>query len=97
MIESVNGKYVTVRGVKRRVLNLSSFDFLGLGQSQALKDVSKTVLEKYGCGSCGPRGFYGTIDLHLQFENEIAVFMRTAVRIIFASLLHRYQHLFRIN
>ena len=27
----------------------------------------KTV-EKYGIGSCGPRGFYGTIDVHLTLE-----------------------------
>ena len=23
---------------------------------------------KYGVGSCGPRGFYGTIDVHLELE-----------------------------
>jgi serine palmitoyltransferase len=58
---------------------LSSFDFLGLGQMPNIKDTSRSALEFYGCGSCGPRGFYGTMDLHLKFETEIAKFMGTAV------------------
>ena len=26
------------------------------------------TVKKYGIGSCGPRGFYGTIDVHLTLE-----------------------------
>ena len=25
-------------------------------------------MSKYGVGACGPRGFYGTIDVHLNLE-----------------------------
>lgn len=32
------------------------------------------VLKSYGCGSCGPRGFYGTMDLHLELEKKLATF-----------------------
>ena len=28
----------------------------------------RKTIEKYGIGSCGPRGFYGTIDVHLTLE-----------------------------
>jgi len=45
----------------------------------SVKQEAKKALEKYGCGSCGPRGFYGTIDLHLEFEKAIAKFMNTEV------------------
>ena len=31
-------------------------------------------------GACGPRGFYGTIDVHLALEERIARFMGTQVR-----------------
>ena len=31
-------------------------------------DVCNATLDKYGVGSCGPRGFYGTMDVHLQLE-----------------------------
>ena len=50
-----------------------------MGSNPIIKKSAKATLEKYGCGSCGPRGFYGTIDLHLDFENLIAKFMKTVV------------------
>ena len=40
----------------------------------------RSTIMKYGVGSCGPRGFYGTIDVHLQLEDELAQFMGTEVR-----------------
>lgn len=74
------GNHIKVRGVKDTVLNLASNDFLGLGQLHELKDTAKAALDKYGCGSCGPRGFYGTIDVHLDLETALAKFMGTEVR-----------------
>lgn len=81
MIESVKGNYLQIRGIQKPVLNLSSFDFLGLSRLEDTKDESRKALDKYGCGSCGPRGFYGTIDKHLEIEAAIANFMGTEVRI----------------
>jgi hypothetical protein len=48
------------------------------------------TIEKYGVGSCGPRGFYGTIDVHLDLEvsllgasNDIVAMMeRTASELL---------------
>lgn len=75
IIESVDGNYVKIRGVENPVLNLGSFDFLGLSHFSSIKDVAEKALDKYGCGSCGPRGFYGTIDQHLFIENAVAKFL----------------------
>ena len=61
--------------MKNDVLNLGSFDFLGLSSVPTVKTNIRGALNKYGCGSCGPRGFYGTIDVHLEFEAAIAKFM----------------------
>jgi len=36
---------------------------------------AETCIRKYGVGSCGPRGFYGTFDVHLKLEEAIAEFM----------------------
>ena len=47
------------------------------------EDAAKTI-NKYGLGSCGPRGFYGTIDVHLTLEQKIATFMGTQESIIYA-------------
>lgn len=79
MIESVNGNYLNIRGVEKPVLNLSSYDFLGLSRFSGTKEASRNALDKYGCGSCGPRGFYGTIDQHLRIEQAVAKFMGTEV------------------
>lgn len=35
-----------------------------------VKDAARACLLKYGCGSCGPRGFYGTIDVHVHVSND---------------------------
>ncbi|PPS16529.1 hypothetical protein GOBAR_AA04057 [Gossypium barbadense] len=43
-----------------------------------------SALEKYGVGSCGPRGFYGTIDVHLDCEARIANFWGTHDSILYS-------------
>lgn len=53
------GKFVTLD--QRRVLNLAGHNYLGLADEPAFKEVATRTLRKYGCGSCGPRGFYGTV------------------------------------
>ena len=68
-----------IRGVKEAVLDLATNDFLALGDVPSVKEKAKLALDKYGCGSCGPRGFYGTIDVHLEFEAKLAKFMGTEV------------------
>jgi serine palmitoyltransferase len=45
----------------REKLNLASFDFLGLCNRESIKEKAIEALRKYGVGTCGPRGFYGTI------------------------------------
>ena len=40
----------------------------------------EATINKYGVGSCGPRGFYGTIDVHLQLEERLAKYMGTQAR-----------------
>ena len=60
---------------KKRLVNLAGYDFLGLGGRGEVKDAARAALNKYGCGSCGPRGFYGTIDTHVEAEEAVARFM----------------------
>jgi serine palmitoyltransferase len=68
-----NGSLI-VEGVSGTVLNVSAFDFLGLSRDPDVKGATIKALDYYGCGSCGPRGFYGTIDQHLFFEEAVAKF-----------------------
>lgn len=75
VIESVTGNMMKIKGVKKPVMNVASFDFLGMSIDENIKQVARKALDFYGCGSCGPRGFYGTIDQHIIFEQAIAAFM----------------------
>ena len=67
------------------VLNFCNFDFLGFQTSDVLRRASTKALNKYGCGSCGPRGFYGTIDVHLQLEENMARFCKTDQAILYSD------------
>ena len=44
----------------------------------------KTV-KKYGTGSCGPRAFLGTVDVHLDLEKNLKEFLQTEDCIIYSS------------
>lgn len=43
------------------VTNLASLNFTGLAGNEEIKQKAIEMLRKYGLGSCGPPGFYGTI------------------------------------
>ena len=49
-----SGKVVTVT-------NLASYNFTGLQNNDRIRDRAVETLRKYGLGSCGPPGFYGTV------------------------------------
>ncbi|TRY83250.1 hypothetical protein DNTS_032516 [Danionella cerebrum] len=44
----------------KECINFASFNFLGLLDSERVKLKALASLKKYGVGTCGPRGFYGT-------------------------------------
>lgn len=50
-----------------------------------VKSAARTALSRYGCGSCGPRGFYGTIDAHLDLEQSISEFTQTQGAIMYSD------------
>lgn len=49
-----------------------------------LDDLQK-VVENYGVGTCGPRGFYGTIDLHQKLEEKVADFFMQESAVIYSQ------------
>nr|XP_058157404.1 serine palmitoyltransferase 1-like isoform X2 [Dasypus novemcinctus]XP_058157405.1 serine palmitoyltransferase 1-like isoform X2 [Dasypus novemcinctus] len=44
----------------KECINFASFNFLGLLDNPRVKAAALASLKKYGVGTCGPRGFYGT-------------------------------------
>ena len=48
------------------------------------QQVAQSALRKYGVGSCGPPGFYGTIDVHMDLEKAFANFVNTDEAILYS-------------
>ncbi|XP_028403726.1 serine palmitoyltransferase 1-like [Dendronephthya gigantea] len=82
IIKGKPGHRITVNG--KSCLNLATFNFLGFVGDKDIEEASIKSLRKYGVGSCGPRGFYGTIDVHLEFEKKVTEFMNTEDAIMYA-------------
>uniref|UniRef100_A0A8D3A3J8 Serine palmitoyltransferase 1 n=1 Tax=Scophthalmus maximus TaxID=52904 RepID=A0A8D3A3J8_SCOMX len=68
----------------KECVNFASFNFLGLLDNDRVKQKALASLKKYGVGTCGPRGFYGTFDVHLELESRLARFMKTEEAIIYS-------------
>lgn len=81
-LESAAGPRTIVNG--EEVINLSTANYLGLMGDKRIVEACTATLEKYGVGACGPRGFYGTIDVHLDCETKIAKFMGTPDSILYS-------------
>ncbi|CAG8547009.1 11088_t:CDS:10 [Funneliformis mosseae] len=75
-VKLINGK---------SLINFSSFDFLGLLTNVTIKEKAIETLKKYGVGSCGPPGFYGTFDVHTEFEKKVSEFLGTEDTIIYSQ------------
>lgn len=82
VLESAAGPHTIINGTE--VVNFASANYLGLVGHEKLIESCTKSLEKYGVGSCGPRGFYGTIDVHLDCEARIANFLGTPDSILYS-------------
>jgi len=76
--------HVTVNG-KPNVLHLARQNFLGMSGNPKLNQVAENTMRKYGVGSCGPRGFYGTIDTHIFLEHRLSQFLGSEDAILYSS------------
>lgn len=83
VLESAIGTSVVLEG--KTYLNFVSYDFLGFANEPRLKEVSRKTIEKYGVGSCGPRAFYGSFDVHLQLEKDLAAFLNSDRCIVYSD------------
>lgn len=53
--------------------------------NENLKEKAIQTLRTYGVGPCGPPGFYGTQDVHMKLEADIAAFLGTPACIVYAQ------------
>lgn len=76
-------KYIDI-GMGRKLLNLATQSYLGLGEREEVVNEALSCLHQYGVGSCGPRGFYGTTEVHLQLEERLAKYFNSESAILYA-------------
>ncbi|RNF18954.1 putative serine-palmitoyl-CoA transferase [Trypanosoma conorhini] len=78
-VDSREGCYVTIRnaadGGLLRCLDLATEDFHSFSTHPTVLKVARETVMAYGVGSCGPRGFYGTIKPHMDAETDLARFL----------------------
>jgi serine palmitoyltransferase len=74
-VKLTNGKTVT---------NLASYNFYNFNANEQIKEKAIQTLRTYGVGPCGPPQFYGTQDVHMKTEADIASYLGTERCIVYA-------------
>ncbi|XP_011660643.1 serine palmitoyltransferase 1 [Strongylocentrotus purpuratus] len=83
-------KVITKQGNNKLVvdgkegINVGTFNFLGMLGRKETEDAAIQTMRKYGVGTCGPRGFFGTMDVHLNFEEKMAKHMGVEEAILYS-------------
>jgi glycine C-acetyltransferase len=69
----------------RRVINLSSNNYLGLTTHPRLRQKALEALERFGVGTGSVRTIAGTMGIHMELERRLAEFKKTEAAVVFQS------------
>ena len=69
----------------RTVTNLASYNHYNFASNPDLQQKAITTVRTYGVGPCSPPGFYGTQDVHMKSEADIAAHLGMPACIIYAQ------------
>lgn len=69
----------------RTVTNLASYNHYNFISNPDLVSKAVATVRTYGVGPCSPPGFYGTQDVHMKSEADIAAHLGTPACIIYAQ------------
>lgn len=83
MIESAQDTEVMIDG--RRMIMLGSNSYMGLTNDPRVKEAAKDAVERYGSGCAGSRFLNGTLDIHVQLEEEMADYLGKEAAIVFTT------------
>lgn len=65
-----SGQYPVVNYDGKQLLMFGSNSYLGLTNHPQIKEAAKKAIDKYGTGTAGSRFLNGTIDLHVELEEN---------------------------
>src|SRR5699024_11862545 len=77
-VQGANGPVINIDG--KKLINLSSNNYLGLATDERLKESAKDAVDSHGAGAGAVRTINGTLDLHLELEKKLAEFKGTEDR-----------------
>jgi glycine C-acetyltransferase len=83
VLESPQGTEVVIEG--RRLINLSSNNYLGLNTHPALVDATIAATRRFGAGSGAVRTIAGTMSIHEELERRLADFKHTEAALTLQS------------
>lgn len=69
----------------RELMNLASYNYLGLSYHPEVIAAAKAALDTYGLGAAGSPILSGTMDLHLTLERELAAFKKKPAAMVFPT------------
>jgi len=67
------------------LLNLSSYNYLGLSYRPEVIEAAKQALDRYGMGAAGSPVLSGTMDVHVELEHELAAFKKRPACLVFPT------------
>nr|WP_247045344.1 8-amino-7-oxononanoate synthase [Arthrobacter rhizosphaerae] len=73
------------RAAEERFIDLASNDYLGLAQDPRLTEAAAAAVSRWGTGATSSRLVAGTIQLHLDLEQELARFVGMETALVFSS------------
>lgn len=82
-VQGPNGPIIDING--KKLINLSSNNYLGLATDERLKKVAKEAVDTHGVGAGAVRTINGTLDLHIELEKKLAEFKGTEAVISYQS------------
>lgn len=82
-ISSEQDTEVLVNG--KKVLMFGSNSYLGLTNHPKIKEAAKKAIDKYGSGCAGSPFLNGTLDLHIQLQDELCEFLGKEGVILFSA------------
>ncbi|MFB6263820.1 MAG: aminotransferase class I/II-fold pyridoxal phosphate-dependent enzyme [Bradymonadaceae bacterium] len=74
-----------VDGQSREMINLTSYNYLGLSKHPEVVEATKRAADEYGIGATGSAMLSGTFDLHREFAERLADFKDEEACMLFSS------------
>jgi 8-amino-7-oxononanoate synthase len=75
----------SIDGSRREVINMTSYNYLGLSSHPEVIQAAKDALDRYGLGASGAPLLSGTFDLHVEFARRVAEFKQKEDCLLYSS------------